>query len=131
MPRRAPHMPRAAMPEVAVAGAARADAIIVMTSLPDRDAALGLSKTLVEKRLAACVHVLAAGTSVYRWKQAVEVASEVSLLIKTRASLYPRVEAVIRQAHPYELPEIIAVPVDRGLPEYLAWMAAETTISNV
>jgi periplasmic divalent cation tolerance protein len=114
-----------------MAETAYADAIIVITNLPDRDAALELAETLMEKRLAACVNVLAACTSVYRWKQAIETAQEVPLLIKTRDALYPEVEAAIRRAHPYELPEIVAVPLVRGLPGYLEWIAAETTISIV
>ncbi len=112
-----------------MADAACADAIIVITNLPDREAAMRLAQTLVEMRLAACVNVLAACTSVYRWKEAIETAQEVPLLIKTRGALYPEVEAAIRQAHPYELPEIVAVPLVRGLPGYLEWVAAETTIS--
>lgn len=112
-----------------MADAACTDAIIVITNLPDREAAMKLAQALVEKRLAACVNVLAACTSVYRWKEAIETAQEVPLLIKTRNALYPEVEAAIRQAHPYELPEIVAVPVVHGLPGYLEWVAAETTLS--
>lgn len=106
-----------------------ADTIVVITSLPDRDTAMSVARTLVEKRLAACVNVLAACTSVYRWQQALETAQEVPLLIKTRGALYPEVETAIREAHPYELPEIIAVPLVNGLPGYLEWVAAETRIS--
>ncbi|MDP1717574.1 MAG: divalent-cation tolerance protein CutA [Burkholderiales bacterium] len=103
------------------------DAIMVITNLPDRDAAVRMAEMLVEKRLAACVNVLAACTSVYRWQGAIETAQEVPLLIKTRGALYPEVEAAIREAHPYELPEIVAVPLCYGLPGYLEWVAAETT----
>ena len=110
-----------------MADAADTDAIIVITHLPDREAAMRLAQALVEKRLAACVNVLAACTSVYRWKQAIDTAQEVPLLIKTRNALYSEVEAAIRQVHPYELPEILAVPLTHGLPGYLEWVAAETT----
>lgn len=103
------------------------DAVIVLTSLPDRETALKLARTLVEKRLAACVSVLAECTSVYRWKGVLETAQEVPVQIKIRSALYPEVEAAIRAHHPYELPEILAVPVVRGLPEYLEWVTAETT----
>ena len=102
------------------------DAILVITNLPDRDSALGVAEHLVAERLAACVNLLAECTSVYRWKGEMERASEVTLLIKTRAALYPRVEAAIRALHPYELPEILAVPIFAGLPGYLQWIAAET-----
>lgn len=106
-----------------------ADTLVVFTNLPDREAAVELAQELVEKRLAACVNILAAATSVYRWKGAIETAQEVPVLIKTRAALYAEVEAAVAARHPYELPEIIAVPVRRGLPEYLEWVAAETSIS--
>lgn len=101
--------------------------LLVFTNLPDHDAAVALARALVERRLAACVNVLGAATSIYRWRQTVETAQEVPLLIKTRAPLYAEVEAAIRELHPYELPEIIAVPVERGLPQYLQWVLAETT----
>jgi periplasmic divalent cation tolerance protein len=108
--------------------AAHTDVVIVLTSLPDREAALKLARTLVEKRLAACVSVLAECTSVYRWKGKLETAHEVPLQIKIRSARYPEVEAAIREHHPYELPEIVAVRVVRGLPGYLEWVAAETTL---
>ena len=106
-----------------------ADVLVVLTNLPDRAAALQLAQTLVERRLAACVNVLADCTSVYRWQGTVENATEVPVLIKTRSALYPEVEAAILQQHPYELPEIVAVPVSYGLAGYLDWVSGETTIS--
>jgi periplasmic divalent cation tolerance protein len=102
------------------------DTLLVFTNLPDRVSALGLARELIEARCAACVNVLGGCTSVYRWQGATETAEEVPVLIKTRADLYGAVEQVIRARHPYELPEIIAVPVTRGLPAYLAWVATET-----
>lgn len=100
--------------------------LMVFTSLPDRGTATALAQDLVGRQLAACVHVCAAGTSVYRWRDEIESAEEVTLLIKTRDGLYAEVEAAIRATHPYELPEIIAVRVERGLTQYLEWVAAET-----
>lgn len=105
------------------------EVVIILTNLPDRASALKLAGELVEQRLAACVNVLAEGTSVYRWKGEIESATEVPVLIKTRAERYAEVEAAIRSLHPYELPEIVAVPVVRGLDEYLEWVAGETSIS--
>ena len=105
------------------------DAIIVLTNLPDREAAVRLANELVAKKLAACVNVLSECTSVYRWKGAVENTREVPVLIKTRAARYAEIEAAIRGLHPYELPEIIAVPVLRGFDDYLQWVADETGIS--
>lgn len=105
------------------------EAIVVLTNLPDRAAALDLARELIARRLAACVNVLAECTSVYRWQGTVENATEVPVLIKTRAALYLEVETAIRELHPYELPEIIAVSVGYGLTEYLDWVSGETTIS--
>jgi periplasmic divalent cation tolerance protein len=100
--------------------------LLVLTNLPDADSAQALATTLVGERLAACVNVLAPCRSVYRWQGAIESAQEVPLLIKTTAARYADLEAAIRAAHPYELPEIIAVPIAHGLPGYLDWVAAET-----
>jgi periplasmic divalent cation tolerance protein len=105
------------------------EVMLVITNLPDRAAAVKLAQALVDRRLAACVNVLAECTSVFRWKGVVENATEVPVLIKTRAARYGQVEAAIRELHPYELPEIIAVPVSRGHDEYLQWVADETTIA--
>jgi periplasmic divalent cation tolerance protein len=107
---------------------ASSETLLVVTNLPDRDAAMRLGRALVEQRLAACVNVLNGCTSIYRWDGAIEQAEEVPLLIKTRAARYPELEALIRELHPYELPEIVAVPMVRGLPEYLDWVAEETAI---
>jgi periplasmic divalent cation tolerance protein len=100
--------------------------LLVLTNLPDQTAAETLARSLVEARLAACVNILAPCRSVYRWQGALETANEVPLLIKTTATCYPALAVAICAQHPYELPEIIAVPITEGLPEYLAWVAAET-----
>ena len=102
------------------------DNLLVVTSLPDREIALTLARALVERRLAACVNVLGECTSVYRWQGAIETAAEVPVLIKTSALRYEALEQAIRELHPYELPEVIAVPIRGGLPGYLEWVAAET-----
>ena len=106
------------------------DAVIVFTNLPDREAALKLANALVADKLAACVNVLSECTSVYRWKGTIENAREVPVLIKTSAARYAEVEAAIRALHPYELPEIIAVPVVHGGGDYLQWVADETGLSS-
>lgn len=103
------------------------EALLVLTSLPDAASARALARALVEARLAACVNILAPCRSVYRWQDKIEDAAEVPLLIKTTAARYAALEAAIRARHPYELPEIVAVPIQHGLPDYLAWVAAETT----
>lgn len=100
--------------------------LLVLTNLPDRACAEKIADVLVSRRLAACVNILPPCRSIYRWKGVVESADEVPLFIKTTASAYPALEAALRAAHPYETPEIVAIPVERGLPEYLDWVAAET-----
>lgn len=102
-------------------------ALLVLTNLPDRSAADALAEELVAARLAACVNILAPCRSVYRWQGAVETADEVPLLIKTSEERFPALAAAIRRRHPYELPEVIALPIVDGLPEYLAWVAGETS----
>jgi periplasmic divalent cation tolerance protein len=101
--------------------------IAVLTNLPDSESAFNLARELVKLRLVACANVLPAVTSFYRWEGHDEEASEHPLLLKTTARCYPRLESAIRQRHPYALPEIIAWPIDAGLPEYLAWVEAECT----
>jgi periplasmic divalent cation tolerance protein len=101
-------------------------ALVVLTNLPDRAAAEKLADTLIGQRVAACVNILAPCRSVYRWQGAVQHDEEHPVLIKTTAERYPALEAAIRAAHPYELPEIVAVKVESGLPAYLAWVAEET-----
>ncbi|HEY8069775.1 MAG TPA: divalent-cation tolerance protein CutA [Burkholderiales bacterium] len=101
--------------------------LLVLTNLPDRAAAERLAEALIEKRVAACVNILAPCLSVFRWKNDVQHDEEHPMLIKTTAERYPELEAAIRAGHPYELPEIVAVPIERGLPAYLEWVAAETS----
>ena len=100
--------------------------LLVLTNLPDRASAERLADALIGQRLAACANILAPCRSVYRWKDAVQHDEEHPMLIKTTAERYPALEQALRAGHPYELPEIIAVPVERGLPAYLDWVAAET-----
>jgi periplasmic divalent cation tolerance protein len=102
------------------------DILLVITNLPDEQAAGQLAQRLIEEWAAACVNQLAPCTSTYRWDGGIETASEVPLLIKTTKAAYPRLEQLIRTAHPYELPEIIAIPVTTGLPAYLDWVSRET-----
>src|SRR5438270_11232489 len=99
--------------------------LLVLTNLPERSAAERLADLLVEKQLAACVNILAPCRSLYKWKGAVQREEEHPMLIKTTAERYGALEEVLRAAHPYELPEIIAVPIERGLAGYLEWVAAE------
>lgn len=91
-----------------------------------RETADALAKTLVDRRLAACVNIVPELTSVYRWQGQCETTRESLLLIKTHARVYPRLEQALRELHPYELPEIIAVSLARGLAAYLDWIDSNT-----
>lgn len=100
--------------------------ILILCNAPDATCAERIARALVERRLAACVNILSACQSIYRWQGKIETACEVPLLIKTRTERYAAVEAAIRELHPYEVPEIIALPVSAGLPAYLDWVRQET-----
>ncbi|MDO9385907.1 MAG: divalent-cation tolerance protein CutA [Thiobacillus sp.] len=100
--------------------------LLILTNLPDIASAEKLAHVLIERRAAACVNVLAACRSIYRWQGAVEAEDEIPLLIKTTAANYTLVEEIVRAQHPYDVPELIALPITHGLPAYLGWLATET-----
>jgi periplasmic divalent cation tolerance protein len=102
------------------------DALLVITNVPDLAHAQAIARQMIDLRLAACVNILPAVQSVYRWQGAVEEASEVTLLIKTVRDRYTELESAIKSAHPYQVPEIVALPIAAGLPAYLDWIAQET-----
>lgn len=95
---------------------------LVLTTCPDSTLAATLARALIQDGLAACVNILPPMQSIYRWKGAVESATEQLLIVKIRQRDYPVVEKRIRALHSYELPEVIAIPVTTGLPAYLAWL---------
>ena len=97
--------------------------LLILTNCPDEAVANAIALAVVEEGLAACVNLLPRVQSIYRWQGVVESASEVPLLIKANAANYPALEQRIAELHPYELPEIIALPITRGLPAYLNWLA--------
>lgn len=101
------------------------DALMVFVTCPAA-AAPELARRLVAARLAACVNILSGVQSVYRWQDEVVDDAESLLLIKTVASRYTALEQAVRQHHPYELPEVLAVAVEAGLPAYLRWMEEST-----
>jgi len=100
--------------------------LLVITNLPDRESARQLAEGIVSQRRAACANVLGECASVYWWGGAVESAVETPVLIKTRAAVYAELEAYIRSHHPYEVPEVIAVPISAGYRGYLDWVLQET-----
>lgn len=106
---------------------AMSDIRIVFCTCPDTDSASRIAEALVGERLAACVNILPAIDSVYRWQGAIERASEVQLIIKTVEARVDALTARIRALHPYELPEVVAIEAASGWPAYLDWVRAETT----
>ncbi len=102
------------------------EVLLVVTTLPDRATAERIAEALVTARVAACVNVLAECTSVYRWQGKIERAGEVPMLIKTTRDTYAKLEEILRSMHPYDVPEIVALPVTAGLPPYLDWVTQET-----
>jgi periplasmic divalent cation tolerance protein len=97
---------------------------IVLSTASSREEAGRISRTLVERRLAACVNLIPGLTSVYRWQEAIEEAEEVLLLIKTSAERLPELEAVLRELHSYDIPEFVVLAVESGSRAYLDWLFA-------
>lgn len=96
--------------------------LLCYCTCPDRDSAGRIARALVDERLAACVNTIAAVQSTYRWQEAVHTDSEELLLIKTTAARLPALERRLLELHPYEVPELIAVPVAQGHAAYLDWV---------
>jgi periplasmic divalent cation tolerance protein len=102
------------------------DLIVILCTAPDEGIAEELSRGLVRERLAACVNVISGLKSVYRWQGKIEEDSEVQLVIKTRRGRFDDVAAWLKDKHPYDVPEIIALPADHVSDEYLQWALGET-----
>jgi periplasmic divalent cation tolerance protein len=101
---------------------------VVLNTCPDERTAGTIARALVEAKLAACVNIVPGLRSIYHWEERLQEGTEVLLLIKTTAERYPQVEEFIRARHPYSLAEIVSVPITRGLPGYLEWIAASTAM---
>jgi len=99
---------------------------LVLCNCPDGQTAEAIAHRLVQDQLAACVNILPEVKSIYRWQDKIENALEHTLLIKTTAATYPLLQTVITELHPYEVPEIIAIPITQGLPAYLDWIHENT-----
>lgn len=104
--------------------------VVALCTAPDADVGARLARGLVEARLAACVNVIPGLRSIYRWKDAVQDDPEVQLLIKTRRDRIEAIAAFLKSNHPYEVPELIALPIVAGAEPYLAWLGAETVSSG-
>ena len=100
--------------------------LVVLCTCPDDTVAKKLAAGLVDHRLAACVNVLPGIRSIYRWQGQAQEDDEVLMMIKASEKTYPALERWLQEQHPYDVPEIIALPVERGLPGYLEWVAQET-----
>jgi periplasmic divalent cation tolerance protein len=106
-----------------VSGAGAGDGFeVVLLTAPDETVARGLAGALVEARLAACVNLVAGVRSVYRWEGAVEEQAEILLVVKTRAAHAGELERLVRERHPYQVPELLRLPVLGGSAPYLAWL---------
>ena len=103
--------------------AASNEVLLVVTNLPDQASAERLARAVIEQRVAACANVMSPCRSLYRWKEKIEEATEIPVFMKTTLARYAALEQCIRALHPYDLPEIIALRVDPGLPPYLQWVA--------
>jgi periplasmic divalent cation tolerance protein len=96
--------------------------MLVLTTIGSEEDGARLARSLIEKRLVACVNVLGPARSLYMWKGKLEDDSERLLLMKTRADRYPELEAALQELHPYEVPEVLAIPIERGSGAYLSWI---------
>lgn len=98
------------------------EVLLVFCTCPEDSTAAQIANTLVEEGLAACVNRLPAMSSTFRWKGRVKTEAEVQMVIKTSRAGYPALERRLRDLHPYELPEVLAVPVQAGFSEYVKWI---------
>ena len=100
--------------------------IMVVSNVPSVGVAQAIAHELVAKQLAACVNIMPGVHSIYRWQDTVEEATEVTIFIKTQRSCYSALESAIIALHPYDVPEIIALPISGGLASYLSWITDST-----
>jgi periplasmic divalent cation tolerance protein len=99
--------------------------LLVLTTLASADEARAFVRALVDARLVACGTLLPGATSIYRWEGTITEEPEVVVLLKTDAARWDALAAAVQQRHPYQVPELLALPVARGLPAYLSWLAGE------
>jgi len=101
------------------------EVLLIMSTFPDAQTAQRVARQIVEERLAACANILPPINSIYRWQGKVEESAESLVLIKTTVDRFAAIQTRLCGLHPYEVPEIIALPIDRGLPDYLRWVAEQ------
>jgi len=95
---------------------------IILCTYPDQKSAEHIAEHLISHKLAACINIIAGVTSIYEWRGQIEKSQEHQMIIKSHSDKYSEIEGTIKSLHPYELPEIIAVPIERGHPDYLQWI---------
>jgi len=102
--------------------------VVILTTTPSRDVSLKIARELVERKLVACVNIIPEVYSVYTWKGKVEEAQEELLIMKTKRELIKEVIKLVKELHPYEVPEIISLNISEGYEEYLKWIDEVVTI---
>jgi periplasmic divalent cation tolerance protein len=100
--------------------------VVVFVTAPSEEEAAGIARTLVEERLAACVNIVRGIRSIYSWEGRVEDDTEMLLIVKTRAALFDRLATRVKELHSYTVPEVIAVPLVKGLKDYTDWIGEVT-----
>ena len=108
----------------------RSDYLVALTTVAGEEDAVRLARALLDRRLAACVNVLPGVRSLYRWKGAIEDDREHLLVIKTSAGRYPALAAAFEELHPYEVPELLALPVEAGAERYLSWLGSSVSADS-
>lgn len=103
----------------------KSEVVVVLCTFPDFEKARQIGAVLIERQVAACINIMPGVTSIYRWKGEIEEESEVLGVIKTTAEAYPALEAAILELHPYDTPEVLALPVGQGAGKYLEWVAGQ------
>lgn len=101
--------------------------IVCLVTINDRDRAAQIARVLVEKKLVACVNIIPEIRSIYSWQGELCDETEILLIMKTRSELYAELESTVKALHPYEVPEIIALDIQKGLADYLRWIDETTT----
>ncbi|OGQ48050.1 MAG: cation tolerance protein CutA [Deltaproteobacteria bacterium RIFCSPLOWO2_02_FULL_46_8] len=102
------------------------DAIVTLSTIDSEKEAKKIAKALVESHLAACVNIIPKITSIYEWKEEICEEEELLLVIKTQQNRLEELKATLEELHPYEVPELIVLPITDGLPDYLSWLLANT-----
>ncbi len=103
---------------------------VIICTVPSKEIGLEIANKLVKDRIAACVNIIPGITSLYEWKNELCIDDELILLIKSRGSLYNKLRIAIEEIHPYEVPEIISLPVRQGNDAYLKWIRDNTAIAE-